>query len=91
MNGSGLKIGVLSDSVDYLGSSQITGLVTVLSGQSGTPATGEGTAMLEIVHDLAPGTQLYFATAASSEASFANNIQQLQAAGCNTRLMMKTR
>ena len=82
-NGSGLKIGVLSDSVDYLSSSQIAGLVTVLSGQSGTPATGEGTAMLEIVNDLAPGAQLYFATAASSEASFANNIQQLQAAGCN--------
>ena len=39
--------------------------------------------MLEIVNDLAPGAQLYFATAASSEASFANNIQQLQAAGCN--------
>jgi hypothetical protein len=83
VNGSGLKIGVLSDSVDYLSSSQIAGLVTVLSGQSGTPATGEGTAMLEIVNDLAPGAQLYFATALGSEASFANNIQQLQAAGCN--------
>ena len=31
VNGSGLKIGVLSDSVDYLSSSQIAGLVTVLS------------------------------------------------------------
>ena len=39
--------------------------------------------MLEIVHDLAPGAQLYFATALRSEANFANNIQQLQAAGCN--------
>lgn len=83
VNGTGVKIGVLSDSVDYLGSSQIAGLVTVLSGQSGTPATGEGTAMLEIVHDLAPGAQLYFATALGSEANFANNIQQLRAAGCN--------
>lgn len=83
VNGTGIKIGVLSDSVDYLASSQIAGLVTVLSGQSGTPATGEGTAMLEIVNDLAPGAQLYFATGASSEASFANNIQQLQTAGCN--------
>ena len=82
VNGSGLKIGVLSDSVDYLNSSQIAGLVTVLSGQSGT-GEGEGTAMLEIVHDLAPGAQLFFATGSSSEASFANNIQQLQAAGCN--------
>lgn len=86
VNGSGLKIGVVSDSVDNLSTSQIAGLVTVLTGQSGMPATGEGTAMLEIVHDLAPGAQLYFATASgvgSSEAGFANNIQQLQAAGCN--------
>jgi hypothetical protein len=85
VNGSGLKIGVLSDSVDYLSSSQIAGKITVLSGQSGLNQgnTGEGTAMLEIVNDLAPGGQLYFATALGGEASFANNIQQLQAAGCN--------
>jgi hypothetical protein len=83
VNGTGVKVGVLSDSVDYLTSSQIAGMVTILSGQSGEPATGEGTAMLEIVNDLAPGAQLYFATGASSEASFASNIQSLQAAGCN--------
>jgi len=83
VNGSGLTIGVLSDSVDHLTNSQIAGLVTVLPGQSGSPAMGEGTAMLEIVNDLAPGAQLYFATTAAGEASFANNIQQLQAAGCN--------
>lgn len=83
VNGNGLAIGVLSDSVDYLNSSQIAGKVTVLAGQSGEPDTGEGTAMLEIVNDLAPGAQLYFATGASGEANFANNIQQLQAAGCN--------
>src|SRR5665213_799729 len=83
VNGTGVKVGVLSDSVDYLTSSQIAGKVTVLSGQSGEPATGEGTAMLEIVNDLAPGAQLYFATGFGSDASFANNIQQLKNAGCN--------
>ena len=62
MNGSGVKVGVLSDSVDHLTSSQIAGLVTVLPGQSGMPESGEGTAMLEIVNDLAPGAQLFFAT-----------------------------
>jgi hypothetical protein len=82
VNGSGVKIGVLSDSVDYLASSQIAGLVTVLSGQSGT-GEGEGTAMLEIIHDLAPGAQLFFATGNGSEANFANNILELQASGCN--------
>src|SRR5947207_14994894 len=39
--------------------------------------------MLEIVNDLAPGAQLYFATANGGPANFANNIQQLQATGCN--------
>ena len=38
----------------------------------------EGTAMLEIVHDLAPGAKLYFATAADSDASFAANILALR-------------
>ena len=38
--------------------------------------------MLQIVHDLAPGAQLYFATAAPTEAAFAANILALQAAGC---------
>jgi hypothetical protein len=61
----------------------VGGLVTVLAGQSGTTTTGEGTAMLELVNDLAPGAQLFFATARLSAASFANNIQQLRNAGCD--------
>jgi hypothetical protein len=81
--GTGVKVGVLSDSVDSLTNSQVGGLVTVLAGQSGSTATGEGTAMLELVNDLAPGAQLFFATARLSEASFANNIQQLRNAGCD--------
>jgi hypothetical protein len=88
VNGSGIKVGVLSDSVDYLASLQASndvGTVTVLSGQSGLGEgnTGEGTAMLEIVHDLAPGASLYFATGTSGEANFANNILSLWSNGCN--------
>ncbi|MEI8242801.1 MAG: Ig-like domain-containing protein [bacterium] len=88
VDGTGIKIGVLSDSVDYLATLQASGdlgAVTVLPGQGGTGYgyTGEGTAMLEIVHDLAPAAQLYFATAFSSEAGFAQNILDLQAAGCD--------
>ena len=81
VNGTGVKVGVLSTSVDYLTTSQIAGLVTVLPGQSGMPGSGEGTAMLEIVHDLAPGAQLFFASgssASTSEAQFAANIQALR-------------
>jgi hypothetical protein len=51
-----VKIGVLSDNLRYLGESQATGelgAVTVLSGQAGDGGIGEGTAMLEIIHDLA--------------------------------------
>lgn len=85
--GAGVKIGVLSDSVDYLTNSQAAGElptnVTVLAGQSGIPASGEGTAMLEIVNDLAPGAQLYFATAFGSEPGFAQNILDLRSNGCN--------
>ena len=85
VDGTGIKVGVLSDSVDYLANSQASGdlgTVTVLPGQSGSGA-GEGTAMLEIVHDLAPGAALYFATAFGSEAQFAQNILDLRAAGCD--------
>jgi len=83
ITGSGIKVGVLSDSVDYLAAVQATGDlpgVTVLANAPGY--SGEGTAMLEIVHDLAPGAQLYFATAANGQASFANNIKALANAGC---------
>jgi hypothetical protein len=86
VDGTGVKVGVLSDSVDYITNSQALGdlgTVTVLTGQSGVPSTGEGTAMLEIVHDLAPGAALYFATADGGQANFANNILQLRAAGCD--------
>jgi subtilisin family serine protease len=83
--GAGVKVGVLSDSVDFLSSVQSSGdlpFVTVLPGQAGLGRTGEGTAMLEIIHDLAPDAQLYFATAANGLAGFANNINALANAGC---------
>ena len=82
VDGTGVKIGVLSDGVDSLAASQASGNlgpVTVLSAGSGD----EGTAMLEIVHDLAPGAQLFFATAFVSITSFADNIRALRNAGCD--------
>jgi subtilisin-like proprotein convertase family protein len=87
VNGAGVKIGVLSDSVDFLAQSVASGdlpaNVTVLPGQSGVPGSGEGTAMLEIIYDLAPGAQLFFATAFTGINSFADNIRALRAAGCH--------
>ncbi|MGE0129622.1 MAG: S8 family serine peptidase [Blastocatellales bacterium] len=83
INGNGVRIGVLSDSVRFLAQSQASGdlpaAVTVLVGQNGidTDDTGEGTAMLEIIHDLAPGAQLFFATGFGGQAAMATNIQAL--------------
>ena len=73
-----------SDSVDALAALQGTGdlptPVTVLAAQSGVPGTSEGTAMLEIVFDLAPAADLLFATANGGQPQFAQNITDLAAA-----------
>jgi hypothetical protein len=89
VTGAGIKIGVISDSVRFLADSQVRGElpgVTILSNRSGIDGgdfdSGEGTAMLEIIHDLAPGAQLFFSTGKGSPAAFAQNILDLQAAGC---------
>jgi hypothetical protein len=82
VSGSGVKVCVLSDGVDSLAKSQAAGelpAVDVLSGQKGSG--DEGTAMLEIVHDLAPNATLGFATAFTSEAGFAANIRALRTTG----------
>ncbi|HEY7292846.1 MAG TPA: S8 family serine peptidase [Vicinamibacterales bacterium] len=89
IDGTGLKIGVLSDGVRNLAASQARGdlgSVTVIGPPAPCPAANtcdEGTAMLEIIHDLVPGAQLYFASANISITSFADNIRALRTAGCD--------
>ena len=83
INGTGVKVGVLSDSASaarvaaLIASGDLPANTVVLPGQAGS-GEDEGTAMMEIVHDMAPGAQLYFATAFSGEASFAANIEALR-------------
>jgi subtilisin family serine protease len=64
VNGSGVRVGVISDGVNGLATSQSRGdlgTVTVLDPGCGASfGCAEGTAMLEIVHDLAPGAVLGF-------------------------------
>ena len=85
VDGTGVGIGVLSDGVRTLADRQASGDVpadvTVLPGQEG--AGDEGMAILEIVHDLAPGAELYFATAFGGQAQFAANIEALCEAGAD--------
>jgi hypothetical protein len=84
VDGTGIKIGVLSNGVTSLALAQSSGdlgPVTILPGQAGSG--DEGTAILEIIHDLAPGAQLFFATANSTPGTFATNIRNLRAAGCD--------
>ena len=85
VTGAGIGIGVLSDGVETLADRQESGdlpaRVTVLPGQEGSGA--EGTAMLEIVHDLAPEAELYFATGFTGQAQFAANIEALCEAGAD--------
>src|SRR5690606_33300437 len=84
VTGAGVKVCVISDGVDSLAALQASGdlpAVDVLPGQAGSG--DEGSAMLEIVHDLAPNAELGFATALPNEATFAQNILDLAASGCD--------
>ena len=91
VDGTGIGIGVVSDGVDSLAARQASGdlpaTVTVIPGQArpggSTGTHDEGTAMLEIVHDLAPGADLYFATGFNGTAAMAANIEALCRAGAN--------
>jgi hypothetical protein len=98
VDGSGVKVGVLSDSYakttsptsangdiltgDLPGPGNPCGRTTPVQVLKDTVnGIDEGRAMLQAVHDLAPGASLAFATADVSETDFANQITALQAAG----------
>lgn len=84
-DGTGLKIGVISDGVNSLAASKasgnLNGNATFLAGQAGSG--DEGTAMMELIQDMLPGAQLIFATGNGGNAVMANNIQSLATAGCS--------
>nr|MBA3866732.1 S8 family serine peptidase [Solirubrobacterales bacterium] len=115
VDGSGVTVGVLSDSFDQATTAEtgatenepiathaandietgdLPGPANTCLGQEGavndvedqaTSADGEvfdeGRGMLQIVHDVAPGASLAFATAFKGEVSFAHNIEALASAG----------
>ncbi len=83
-DGRGIKVGIISDGVDNYASAVASGDIpsnlTVLSNVVGGD---EGTAMLEIVHDLAPSAKLYFHDCGTSKLAFNNAIDALKNAGCD--------
>ncbi|WP_372835121.1 S8 family serine peptidase, partial [Puniceibacterium confluentis] len=88
LDGTGVSIGVLSDSFDTNGTQQAvdiasgdlpSGGVAVLADLLG--GSDEGRAMLQLIHDVAPGSDLLFRTAFLGQADFANGIQELFTAG----------
>lgn len=103
--GTGITVGVMSDSFDTTSTTtdgylvdQVTGDLPGPSNTAGRTVpvvvlddpiangTDEGRAMAQIVHDMAPGARLGFATASSGQVSFANNIRSLAGlpSGSNT-------
>ena len=92
VDGSGITVGVLSDSYDDLsgasggvtsgdlpGTGNPNGYTTPVNvlDDLGSSGTDEGRAMLEIIHDVAPGAALAFHTAFNGQADFANGIIEL--------------
>jgi Subtilase family len=100
LNGSGVTVGILSDSYnrnaaaathapadvasgDLPGKGNPCGFTTPVQAVDDSEAGGkdEGRAMAQIVHDLAPGADVAFATAFRGEPSFAENIGKLAGEG----------
>jgi hypothetical protein len=94
VTGAGFTVGVLSDSFDYLGgaaadeasgalppASQVT-VLKDLPNPNNPAGSDEGRAMMQIVHDVAPGANLDFYTAFVSQQDFAAGILALANAGC---------
>ncbi len=83
-DGSGIKVGIIANGVDHWTVSRNSGdLPADLNVLSNSVGGDEGTAMLEIVHDSAPGAELYFHDRGTNIVAFNSAIDELLAAGCN--------
>lgn len=91
MTGAGVKIGIISDSINQLGAGVFDGIrsgdlpfagVNVLEDGTVSPED-EGRAMAELIHDIAPDAELLFHTALPSQLAMAEGIDRLAAAGAD--------
>jgi hypothetical protein len=97
IDGSGLTVGVVSDSFDARGGESSDVAAAELPGAGnpcgrseavevlfeGASGTDEGRAMAQIVHDVAPGARLQFASIGTSQITMAANIEALADAGAD--------
>jgi subtilisin family serine protease len=99
LDGTGVTVGVMSDSYNCNPPAFLAGAPTSTAAQDVTthdvppnvqvldngpcPGTDEGRAMVQLVHDVAPGASQKFHTAFNSLRNFADGILALQAAGSN--------
>jgi Subtilase family len=86
--GTGISIGVMSDSFDASAATtdraaadtaagELPNVVVLEDEAFGSDPTDEGRGMAQIVYDVAPGSKIAFATAFGGEVAFANNIRAL--------------
>lgn len=84
-DGSGVAVGVISDGIDSLAAAQGSGDLGAVTVPPGCQAGSgdEGTAILEIVHDMAPGAGLLFGEGISSSLAFIDAVSCLRAGGAD--------
>jgi len=83
LDGSGIKVGVISDGITNLAAAQAGGDLPASMNVLNTGSGDEGTAMLEIIHDMAPGADLYFTASGPDRTSFGNAVAALHFLGCD--------
>lgn len=93
VDGKGIKVGVLSDSYDMalgvpgyaaldIANGELPATVDVLKDNL-YKSTDEGRAMMQIIHDVAPGASLAFHTATASPRQFELGFNALKDVGCD--------
>lgn len=91
VDGSGVTVGVISDSWDCLNQYQTdvaagelpANVIVLEEISSCSGAIDEGRAMAQIIHDLAPGADIMFHTGFNGSVNMADGIRELAAAGAD--------